>query len=78
MRLWPRNPILRLRLRPGDALLLRVPEETTPEEAMRLAARLQAVFPAHNVVVAPQDVQLGVIEVEPEQLRGAAKTWPAP
>jgi len=78
VRLWPRrHPITRLRLRPGDALVVNLQEPTPVPEQLQLADRLRAAFPDHLVVVVPPQIRLSVIE-QPDGIPGAVKSWPTP
>ncbi len=78
MRLWPRHAITRLRLRPGDVVVLTVPDECPLDEAQRLGDRVKATFPNHPVLVTSEEMQIRVVRVEPDPVRGYAKAWPVP
>lgn len=78
MRLRPRrHPITRLRLRPGDALVVNLQEQISAAAQLQLADRLRAAFPDHLVVVVPPLIRLSVIE-QPFEIPGAVKSWPTP
>lgn len=78
MRLWPRRyPLTRLRLGPGDALVLHTDPSLSTAAAALMAHRLSDAFPDHTIVVMPEPMRLSVIE-RPDEIPGAVKAWPAP
>jgi hypothetical protein len=77
---WHRDPappplvVTRLEaieLRSGDVILATVPEETTPQEAERIARMLEAKFGPPVVV---KTAQLGVEVYRPSKFDGSADT----
>lgn len=54
--------VKRLKLAPGDVLVLRTGPGTTAEKARVIADQLAPVFPDNKVVTMSNDVELAVVE----------------
>ena len=60
--------VRRLRLDPGDILVVRMPEHVTKEQVADVTELLKHHLPDHKVLAIGHDVDLGVVE---------AKLWPS-
>lgn len=54
--------VKRLHLNPGDALVLRVPDDISPEARLWLTEQMKAAFPDHRTVVLTEGFTLEVVE----------------
>jgi hypothetical protein len=56
--------VARLKLKPGDVLVLRCAQSIGPARAGELRARLEAAFPEHRALVLDAGLNLEVVEQE--------------
>lgn len=57
-----RYRIVRLRLKPGDTVVLRLAETPTPDRVKALKEDLRGVFPDNKVAVLGPDAELQIVE----------------
>lgn len=65
-RYWPRREIRRVRIQPGDVIVLRTDAHITAAVGERIVTDLKDIFPGHKVIILPEGNRLQIVSGLPE------------